>query len=126
MVENNNKQFNDFEAGDENNKGMDLSDAIKGSDTGVKFEEEKRRVELADSRKTSKIIQWVIKHSGGLVKNKKQANYILLVFFGIAMLLTIILLIRIFSDPSVPPAGPPQTPTSQSSGEFGEPPGISP
>lgn len=74
---------------------------------------------------TPKIIQWVMKYSSGFVKDEKQASYVLLGFFGIAILLTIILFVRALPGPSTPPIGSPQAPTPQSSGEFGEPPGKS-
>src|SRR3989338_985930 len=72
---------------------------------------------------TPKVIRWVIKYSGGFVKGEKQASYVLIGLSGVAIVLTIILAARVFSGPPAPPVGPPQNPTPQSSGEFGEPPG---
>jgi hypothetical protein len=106
----------------EGNKGIDLSGALDDSGTGVKFEGEQQSARSFYTE-TPKIIQWTIKHSGGLIKDERQASYVLLGFFGIAILLTIILFARVLSGPSTPPVGPPQSPTPQSSGEFGEPPG---
>jgi len=39
-----------------------------------------------------KIIQWVIKFSGGLVQNKKQANYVLIGFVALAVVVTLFLI----------------------------------
>ena len=39
---------------------------------------------------TPKIIQWIIEHSGGLIKNEKQAAYVLI---GLAVLAIIVSLI---------------------------------
>ena len=54
-----------------------------------------------------KIVRWVIKYSGGLVKNEKQASYLLL---GFAVLMIIISIFLIFSKGVGPqtlePAGP--------------------
>lgn len=35
---------------------------------------------------TPKVIQWTIKYSGGLIKNKKQAAYFLLAFVVLALI----------------------------------------
>ena len=40
-----------------------------------------------------KIIQWVITYSGGYIKNKKQAMYVLLGFFVIAIIFSFILFV---------------------------------
>lgn len=63
---------------DANNKeDLDLSGALKDSGTGVKFEEG-YRVARSYYPATPKIIQWVMRYSGGLVKDEKRANYVLL------------------------------------------------
>jgi len=36
----------------------------------------------------SKIVQWIIKFSGGLVQNKKQANYVLLIFVVLSLVVS--------------------------------------
>lgn len=35
---------------------------------------------------TPKIVDWVIKYSGGAIKNEKQANYVLIAFFVVAII----------------------------------------
>jgi hypothetical protein len=40
---------------------------------------------------TPKIIQWVIKYSGGLVKDEKQANYVLIGFVAVAVIVVLFL-----------------------------------
>lgn len=61
------------------------------SDTGVQFHE--YRVERYYPE-TTKTVQWVIKYSGGLLKDEKQAS---LVLIGFALVTTIIALFLIFS-----------------------------
>jgi len=71
-----------------NNEGIDLSHAPEDSGTGVKFEEyQAPRYYPA----TPKIIKWVIKYSGGLVKDEKQASYVLIGFGVIAIIISLIL-----------------------------------
>ena len=62
----------------------------------MSFDNKEEQVFFAD---TPKMIQWVIKYSGGLVKNERQANFVLI---GIITLTIIISLILIFGsgDPS--------------------------
>lgn len=73
-----------------NNKGIDLSGALKNSDSGVKFQG--RRVEHPFFPGTPKIIQWVIKYSGGLVKDEKQASYVILGFVALAIVIALVLI----------------------------------
>ena len=44
---------------------------------------------------TPKMIQWIIKYSGGLIKNEKQANFVLL---GVVVLSVVISLVLIFQS----------------------------
>jgi hypothetical protein len=41
---------------------------------------------------TPKIVGWVIKYSGGYIKDERQANYVLIGFVVVAIILTFILL----------------------------------
>lgn len=73
------------------------------SDTGVQLQE--YRVERSYDPETPKIIQWVMTYSGGLVRDERRANYVILGFFGLSLVIVIILLSNAFSGPSEPPAG---------------------
>jgi len=78
-----------------NDKGIDLSGALNDSSSGVKFEgEEFQHPTQTFQTQTPKIIQWVIKYSGGYIKDKKQASYVLI---GFVALVIIISLFFIFS-----------------------------
>ena len=80
-------------AEDKDNKGgIDLSGALKGSDTGVKFEDQWQRSSRAFYPGTPKIIQWTIKYSGGLIKNERQASYTLLGFVALAIIVVLFLI----------------------------------
>jgi len=72
-----------------NNEGIDLSGSLKDSDTGVKFEE--YRAPRSYYPGTPKIIQWVIKYSGGLVKDEKQAIYVLIGFVVVVIIISLFL-----------------------------------
>ena len=69
-------------AEDKNNGGLDLSGMFKDSGTGVKFEG--YRAVPSYPPETSKMIQWVMKYSGGYVKDTTQANYVLIGFVVLA------------------------------------------
>lgn len=70
---------------EKNNNGIDLSKSFDNSDK--KFQEEKRSSEYVFYPGTPKIIQWVVKYSGGLIKDEKQVGYVLigLVVLGIVV-----------------------------------------
>ena len=72
-----------------NDEGIDLSDSLKDSGTGVKFDE--YRMPRSYYPGTPKIIQWVIKYSGGLIKNEKQAQYVLIGFVAVAIIISLFL-----------------------------------
>ncbi len=73
-----------------NKEEIDLSGAFKGSDTSVKSQDKWRRSDQSLYSRTPKIIQWVIKYSGGYVKDEKQANYVLLGFMVVTIVVTIL------------------------------------
>ncbi len=41
--------------------------------------------------KPSKLVEWVISHSGGMIKNDRHAEYVLLAFIGIIIVITVII-----------------------------------
>lgn len=75
---------------DKNNEGIDLSGSLKDSGTGVKFEE--YRAPRSYYPETPKIIQWVIKYSGGYIKDEKQASYAVLGFVAVAIVISLFLI----------------------------------
>jgi len=81
----------------ENKEDIDVSGALKdsdGSDTDAKPQEEQQRPERPEEvflPGTPKIIQWVIRYSGGLVKDEKQASYVLIGFVAVAIIVSLFL-----------------------------------
>ena len=73
-----------------NDEGMDLSGALKDSGAGVKLDE--YRMPRSYYPGTPKIIQWVIKYSGGYIKDEKQANYFLIGFVAVAIIFSLFLI----------------------------------
>jgi hypothetical protein len=82
------------------------------NNSGVKFEND-WQPPLYEQR-APKIIRWVMKWSGGLVQNEKQASYVLIGFFILA---AIIFLMIILNGGSERPSGPP-TPFQVQEGKF--------
>lgn len=54
--------------------------------------EEFQRTRQSFQTPTPKIVQWVIKYSGGYVKDEKQANYVLLGFVAVAIIISLFLI----------------------------------
>ena len=85
-----------------NNNGVDLSGALGSSDTGVKFKDSDWSAnKYYKEPATPKIIRLVIKYSGGLVKDEKQANYVLLGFVALAIIISLIVVFMSFSAPDI-------------------------
>ncbi len=61
--------------------------------TGVQFEDYKPAYSFNTNTPSPKMIQWVMKISGGLIKNQNQANYILLGIAAIAFIISIFLIL---------------------------------
>ena len=74
----------------EDNKGIDLSHALDDSSSHVKFESEQQYAHPYYSD-TPKIIQLVMKYSGGYIKDEKQASYVLIGFVVMAIIISIFL-----------------------------------
>jgi hypothetical protein len=77
----------------EDNKGIDLSHALDDSSSRVKFEGEQQYVRPYYSD-TPKIIQWVIKYSGGYIKDEKQASYVLMGFVAVVIIISFLSLFK--------------------------------
>ncbi len=52
---------------------------------------------------TPKIIQWTIKYSGGLVKDEKQASYVLIGFVAVAVIIALVLIFSFGGEQATPP-----------------------
>lgn len=51
---------------------------------------------------TPKMVQWTVKYSGGLVKNEKQANYVLIGFIAVIIIIAIIFIVSGSSNQPTP------------------------
>lgn len=80
---------------DENDGGVDLSSTSGNSNKGIKFEDSSWNIRPIQKPTTSIITRWVIIYSHGLVKNKKQANYVLLAFVGAAIVFSLFVFLSI-------------------------------
>ena len=59
----------------------------------VVFEgEEFQRTRQSFQTPTPKIVEWVIRYSGGAIKDEKQANYVLIGFVAVAIIVSLFLL----------------------------------
>jgi len=78
----------------ENKEDIDLSNVSKdsdGSDTDAKPQEEQQKPEEVFLPGTPKVIQWMIKYSGGLIKNESQAQYVILGFVTLVIIISLFL-----------------------------------
>lgn len=73
----------------ENNSEIDLSKSF--GDSGRKFQEEDQSPQYFFRPGTPKIIRWLIKYSGGLIKNENQAAYVLIGFVALAVIVVLFL-----------------------------------
>ncbi len=62
--------------------------------------EEFRQPAQSFQTSTPKIVEWVIKYSGGYVKDEKQANYVLIGFVVLAIVISLFLVFGSDSDSS--------------------------
>lgn len=74
----------------ENNSEIDLSKSF--GDSGRKFQEEDQSPQYFFRPGTPKIIRWLIKYSGGLIKNENQAAYVLIGFVAVVIIITLVLI----------------------------------
>jgi len=72
----------------ENKEGIDLSEIP--NDSGEKFNKQRPQTSLYLPG-TPKVIQWVIKYSGGLIKDEKQAQYVILGFIVLTIIISLFL-----------------------------------
>ncbi len=93
---------------DGENKGISEGADLSGNlnDSGVKFQDSGWRA-MKNYREptTSKIIQWTMKCSGGLIKNEKQANYALLGFVILAIIVSLFLIFSGGKETNIPASG---------------------
>jgi hypothetical protein len=78
---------------DQNNddRGIDLSHALDDSSRRIKFEGEEFQRPRSFQAPTSGIVEWIIKYSGGVIKDEKQAQYVLIGFVAVAIIISIFL-----------------------------------
>jgi len=79
----------------ESNSGTDLSGMFKNISVNPPRE---IRVEQPSYAETPKIIRWTMKLSGGLIKNKNQAQYALLGFAVVTIIVSLFLFFSISSS----------------------------
>lgn len=71
----------------------------------ITFQEEEFQYPNANARQASGMVRWIYTHSGGLLKNERQATYVLVITVGILLLISVLILIN--SAPEVVPVNPP-------------------
>ncbi|MCH7529872.1 hypothetical protein IIB50_02020 [Patescibacteria group bacterium] len=78
-----------------NRENIDSNSTLKDSGTGVKFQEELQQSAQYSYSNTPRAVQWVIRYSGGYIKDEKQANYVLIGFVVAAVIISLFL---VFGD----------------------------
>lgn len=71
------------------NRVIDLSHALDDSSSRVKFKGEEFQRPRSFQTPTPKIVELVIKYSGGAIKDEKQANYVLIGFVVLAIIVSL-------------------------------------
>lgn len=77
-----------------NQDEVDLSGMLSGYSKKVE-QLESWQQKTNQSSKNSAMIRILIKYSGGLIKNEKQAIYILLIFVSLILIFSLVLLFKI-------------------------------
>ncbi|MFA4975410.1 MAG: hypothetical protein WC839_03065 [Candidatus Paceibacterota bacterium] len=74
-------------------KNIELNNALKELEIKANIEEQIQNVkqETFKNPETPKMVQWVIKYSGGIIKEQRQAEYILLGFVVVAIVVSLFL-----------------------------------
>lgn len=90
-------------------QGAGVSSAPADYGAGVRFEDNGwKAMKYYRESATPKLIRWVMKYSGGLIKDEKQAGYFLM---GLSLAVLVLGLILMFSGgPELTPVPPPPTP----------------
>ena len=68
----------------------------------IKINNEKQQSTQIFFPETPKMIQWVIKYSGGLIKDERQANYVLIGLIAMIIIFVIIFVVSGGSDQPTP------------------------
>jgi len=72
-------------------ESIDVSGMLKKTDSGDKPQASWQRPGVYVSPFAPKIIRWVIKYSGGLIRNERQAGYLLLGLVVLAIIVSLFL-----------------------------------
>lgn len=84
------------------NQGIDLSGKLKERGTGVQFQGEWRPSSPhVSSAKTPKVIQWVMRLSGGFVQSEQQASYVIFGFVVLAIVVSLVLMVGARGGPDI-------------------------
>ena|SRR3989344_4046672 len=75
---------------DKNSQEIDLSGMLKNSNTVTEFQDERPWSQTPRSN-PPKIVQWAVKYSRGLIKDEKQASYVIWGFVALAMIISLFL-----------------------------------
>lgn len=68
----------------------------------IEFDEIEPELSVYDDE-TSGLVDVVMRFSGGVIKNKKQANYFLVFIISLSLIFSLFLVYRVFSGTSEPP-----------------------
>ncbi len=67
---------------------MDNNDFELKEDNPIELNTRFRPDSGGEDKETSKMEKWLINHSGGIIKNRKQANYVLIGIAAISLIAT--------------------------------------
>lgn len=85
---------------EKNKSEIDFSESLKTSDK--ESSENIQLSEIQHSNKNLRFTQLIIKYSGGIIKTKKQASYVLLAFILFALIASLYLILNMGTPQDVP------------------------
>lgn len=79
-----------MEQNNQNNEATDLGSTSRNTESDVEFQDSGwSAIKYHHEQSASKIIQLTMKYSGGLIKNKTQANYVILGFVVLVFIISL-------------------------------------
>lgn len=85
-------------------ENAEIQDALREFELKSRAEQARTAPVVAKEAETGGMVEFVIKHSGGLIKEQKQAEYLLLGFVIVVIAISFFLFSNAFRTPSAPPA----------------------
>jgi len=81
---------------------IDINEALEEFEKKSATEEKQKSLEVSETPDVPKMVKWVMKFSGGIIKEQKQAEYVLLGFVVLTISISVFLFFSAFRSSSPP------------------------